>query len=230
VEKEKDIGVTGDSQLRFQDHLQEKINKANRLLGVIWRTFEYKDKETMVLLYKLLIRPHLEYANQAWAPHLRKDIDSLENVQRRATRMIPGLKDMEYEERLRHLNRPTLAFRRLRGEMIELLKMTHGVYENDLIGDMIQLATHTNTRGHPCKLKVQGARLDLRKYSFFVRSVEPWNHLSEEVVQAPSIHAFENRLDRLWKDHPLMQIRLQSNYPGIRCGHRSATPVKPTLS
>ena len=203
VEKEKDIGVTVDSQLKFQEHLQEKINKANRLLGVIWRTFEYKDEEIMVSLYKSLIRPHLEYANQAWAPHLRKDIESLESVQRRATRMIPGMKDLDYHERLQHLNLPTLAYRRLRGEMIELYKMTHGLYEDHLIGDRIQPANSTNTRGHSLKLKVQGARLDLRKHSFFVRAIEPWNHLSEYVVQAPSIAAFERRLDQLWKDHPL---------------------------
>ena len=70
-------------------------------------------------LYKVLVRPHLEYANQIWTPHLIKNITAVENVQRRATKMIPGLRDLEYEQRLFKLRLPTLAYRRLRGDMIE---------------------------------------------------------------------------------------------------------------
>jgi hypothetical protein len=69
------------------------------------------------------VRPHLEYSVQAWRPHLKKDIDLLEGVQRRATKMINGFKDKSYEDRLRCLN---LETRRLRGDLIEVFKMFKG--------------------------------------------------------------------------------------------------------
>ena len=103
-----------DAKLSFEHHIAAKINKANSVLGLINHTFEYKDSKTMVLLYKSLVRPHLEYANQIWAPHLMKHVIALENVQRRATRMIPGLKNLDYTQRLIKLQLPTLSFRRLK--------------------------------------------------------------------------------------------------------------------
>jgi hypothetical protein len=83
---EKDIGVIVDNHLQFEEHMQTKINKANSMMGIIRRTYAHLDEESFLLLYKSLVHPHLEYANQVWAPHLRKHIDSIENVQRRATR------------------------------------------------------------------------------------------------------------------------------------------------
>ena len=99
-QQEKDIGVIIDAKLSFEHHIAAKINKANSVLGLINRTFEYKDPNTMVLLYKSLVRPHLEYTNQIWPPHLMKHVIALENVQSRATRMIPGLKNLDYTQRL----------------------------------------------------------------------------------------------------------------------------------
>ena len=98
-------------------------------MGFIRRTYTYLDEETFLLLYKGLVRPHLEYANQVWAPHLRKDITALENVQRRATRQIPGFKELSYQERLSRLKLPTLSYRRVRGDMIEMYKILTGKYD-----------------------------------------------------------------------------------------------------
>ena len=129
VEKEKDIGVTIDSKLSFEQHMNEKINKANSTMGLIRRTFTCLDEEIFSLLYKALVRPHLEYANAIWSPYKIKDITALENVQRRATKQIPSLKNLEYEDRLRKLKLPTLRYRRLRGDMIETYKLTSGIYD-----------------------------------------------------------------------------------------------------
>ena len=87
-----------DSKLSFENHMHGKIGKANRILGVVRRSFLYLDDKTFLYLYKALIRPHLEFCNQVWSPHLRKHINSLENVQRRATRMLPQMKDLTYPE------------------------------------------------------------------------------------------------------------------------------------
>ena len=83
---EKDIGVTIDNKLNFEKHMTEKVNKANSVLGVIRRSFEYLNKDSFIMLYKSLVRPHIEYANQIWAPYKQKHIDMLEKVQKRATK------------------------------------------------------------------------------------------------------------------------------------------------
>ena len=80
----------------------------------------------MIPLYKAIVRPHLEYCIQAWRPHLRKDIDKLERVQRRATRMTPEMQTRCYEDRLQLCNLTTLETRRIRGDQIEVFKIMHG--------------------------------------------------------------------------------------------------------
>ena len=82
---------------------------------MICRNITYKDKSLIVPLYKAIVRPHLEYCIQAWSPYLRKDIYMLEKIQRRATKLIPGLRDLSYEERLKECGLTTLETRRLRG-------------------------------------------------------------------------------------------------------------------
>jgi hypothetical protein len=183
--------------------MSSKISKANRILGLIWRVFEHKDLETMIKLYKALVRPNLEYANQVWSPHLKKTTEATENVQRRMTRMIPGLKNLPYERRLQELKLPTLAYRRLRGDMIELFKMTSGVYDESLLQGHLKLRTNSTTRGHDKKIFVGQARLNVRRSSFYIRTAETWNKLPDDVVNAPSLPAFEARLDRTWVNHPL---------------------------
>ena len=104
-------------------------SKGNQVLGMIRRNITYKDKSLIVPLYKAIVRPHLEYCIQAWSPYLRKDIDMLEKIQRRATKLIPGLRDLRYEERLKECGLTTLETRRLRGDQIEVFKILSG-YEN----------------------------------------------------------------------------------------------------
>ena len=98
---EKDLGVTIDVDLNFTLHIQDKINKANSIMSLIRRSFTYLDTEMFKLLYKAIVRPHLEYAIQVWRPVLLKDITQLENVQRRATKLIPSIKHPSYENRLK---------------------------------------------------------------------------------------------------------------------------------
>ena len=129
VESEKDIGVTIDRNLTFEKHIQTQINKANQILGLMRRTFLHLNNRTFSLLFKALVRPHLEYASSVWSPYKKKDINSIENVQRRAIRMLPQMKNIEYEERLRNFKLPTLKYRRVKGDMIETFKITTGMYD-----------------------------------------------------------------------------------------------------
>ena len=93
---------------------------------MIKRSFIVRDKDVILQLYKSLVRPHLEYSIQAWRPHFQKDIDLIEGVQRRATKLDSDLKDKSYENRLRILNLKTLETIRLRGDLIEVYKIFKG--------------------------------------------------------------------------------------------------------
>ena len=97
---EKDLGVTIDHQLNFSDHIENAVKKANRVLGCLARTFRHLNKDTFLLLYKAMVRPHLEYASCVWCPHLKKNRDLIEQVQRRATRLEPETKGLSYNSRL----------------------------------------------------------------------------------------------------------------------------------
>jgi endonuclease/exonuclease/phosphatase family metal-dependent hydrolase len=210
IRSEKDLGVTIDNRLTFETHMWEKIKKANSIMATIRRTYQHLDKNTFTLLYKALVRPHLEYCNQAWHPHLRKHIDAIENVQRRATRLIPGMSDLSYPERLEALDLPTLAYRRLRGDMIETFKILTERYDNEVCGDLLR-PNLRQSRGHNLKLYKPQARTDIKKFSFTHRIVEPWNSLPAHVIEAPSTKAFEARLDRHWNDLPLKKDHRMRN-------------------
>ena len=93
-------------------------SKGIQILGLIRRTIMYKQKQLIVPLYKAIVRPHLEYFIQAWSPYCKKDIDKLEIIQRRATIMIPELRDLSYENRLLQCGLTTLETRTLRGDQI----------------------------------------------------------------------------------------------------------------
>ena len=90
----------------------------------------YLDKHNFNLFYKSLVRPHFEYGNVVWSPFFKSDIALIENVQRRATRYVPDINKLEYQERLEALNLPTLQHRRFRADMIETYKTTHGYFED----------------------------------------------------------------------------------------------------
>ena len=98
VESEKDRGVVIDNKLTFNQHIPEKINTANSIMGVLRRTMEYMDCTSFKLLYTALVRPHLEYASQVWCPYLKKHIEAIENVQRTASKQIPGISSISYED------------------------------------------------------------------------------------------------------------------------------------
>ena len=99
------------------------VDKANRMLGLIRIGFDCLNKEIFMNLYPALVRPLLEYCVQVWSPHKRKHVNLIEGVQRRATKLVPELKNLPYEERLKKLGLTTLEDRRIRGDMIETYKM-----------------------------------------------------------------------------------------------------------
>ena len=192
--KERDLGVILDNRLHFDQHIQAKINKANSIMALIRKTYTYLDNSSFLLLFKSLVRPHLEYANQIWKPYLKKHITAIENVQRRATRLLPGMQDLSYEERLQKLKLPTLQYRRTRGDLIETYKIASGHYDTQVTENFL-LFNNRTSRGHSMKIHHQRYNTNLRKNSFTVRIAQLWNSLPTGIVTAPSITSFERRLD-----------------------------------
>ena len=120
VQLEKDLGIWLDNKLTFETHIIKKANKANGMTAVIKKSFTKVTKQVFLNIYKCLIRPHLEFANIIWHPRLIKHQKILENVQRRATRLVSELKNLSYYERLKELKLSSLEYRRKRGTMIEM--------------------------------------------------------------------------------------------------------------
>ena len=128
--QEKDLEVTFSADMKISEQCQIAASKGNKILGLIRRTITYKEKQLIVPLYKAIVRPHLEYCIQAWRPYRKKDIDKLERIQRRATK-IPELRDLSYESRLLQCGLTTLQTRRLRGDQIEVFKIVNGYEDVD---------------------------------------------------------------------------------------------------
>ena len=123
----------------------------------------------------------------------------LESVQRRATKSIPGFRNLSYQQRLTKLKLPTLSHRRKRGDMIDVFKYLMGLY--DTHKPLFVINGLGKTRGHTMKLQKQYARLDVRKHFFSNRVVELWNSLPENVISATSVNSFKNRLDKYWSNN-----------------------------
>ena len=198
-QKEKDLGVIIDEQLKFHVQAAAATKKANQMLGIIKKTYTSRDAVTMATLYKAMVRPHLEYGNVIWGPSFQGDIIAVERIQRRATRLIPELKNMPYQERLMNLKLPTLVYRRKRGDMIMMFKIMCGLVRID-VNKLFTNATIKKTRGHSKKVFKRHAIKTVRKHFFSQRIVNDWNSLPEHVVEAPSTLEFKKRLDHHWKD------------------------------
>ena len=197
MKDEKDLGVIIDNELSFHKQAAAAVKKANSCLGLIKRSFIKIDKETVPLLYKSLIRPHLEYGNLIWGPFFKQDAQLVERVQRRATKLISDLSQLDYQERLKQLNLPSLQHRRRRGDMIFTYKIIRGKVNLD-VKDFFVLSQN-NTRGHPYKIRKQKATKRSTINCFSVRVINDWNSLPAEVVAAQTTNEFKNRLDEHWK-------------------------------
>ncbi len=199
ITEEKDLGVIVSSNFKVSKQCIKAAKKGNQILGLIKRTITCRSKEIIGRLYKSLVRPHLEYCIQAWRPHLVKDIDILEKVQRRATRMIRECTGKTYDERLTMVGLTTLECRRVRADLLEVFKILKG-YEG--VEEKLFFSRHiSNTRGHSMKLYKDRVNRDVLKYSFANRVIEQWNRLPEEVISANSINSFKNKVDKYLKSN-----------------------------
>ena len=123
-------GVIVDDKLSFSIHIIEQVNIAYQIMGAIRRSFTDLNSDNFRNFFKTMVHPHLEYATSVWSPHMRKDIQPIENVQQRATNQLPKISKLPYNKRLRQLDLPTLTCRRIHADMIEVFKILK-YYDSD---------------------------------------------------------------------------------------------------
>ena len=147
---EKDVGVTFDACLQFRLHIKNMVSKANQRVGLIRRSFSHLNIKSFKLLYKSLVRPILEYCSVIWNPLYITDDKEIEKVQKRATKLVPHLRNLDYTERLQALNLTTLAYRRRRTDILQVFRIINKI-DNIPVENFFEF-NESASRGHLYKI------------------------------------------------------------------------------
>jgi hypothetical protein len=193
-----DLGVMFDSKLSFSMHCNNVANKGYMRANMLLKCFHTRDHDMQIKLFNVFVRPILEYNSPIWSPHLTKDINVIEKVQKFFTKNLRGLKNLPYSHRLATLKQPTLQSRRLRADLIYLFKILNGYVDKDLRKLFVQSSnvsiSEMQLRGNVFKLVMPKPRTDMLKFFFVYRTAKYWNTLPTVVCDTKSLAVFKSRL------------------------------------
>ena len=193
----KYLGVTLQSNLKWDKHIEEKTANANQTLGILKRNIKSPAHNIRELAYKALVRPKLEYASIVWSPWQVYLINSIEKVQRRAARYVYNdyRSDSSVTSMISKLYWESLETRRTKAGLIMFYKMFNGI-ANIPFNQYIQLSTLNSTRhSHQFKLIPMYCKKNASKFSFLSRTTPVWNQLPEEIISCNSLDSFKYKLD-----------------------------------
>ena len=193
VNSHLDLGVLVDTNLKFHGHIRTTVHKAGGLAQNFLKSTVCRKPEFMLFLLTTHIRPIIEYCSCIWNTGYQGDLILLESVQRRWTKQIESVKNLEYSDRLRELNLYSVRGRLIRADLIQYWKIFNGK-SHITASDLFQLAPQSGTRGHCYKIFMPSTYTEVRKRFFNVRCIPTWNSLPQHVVTAPSIYCFKKLL------------------------------------
>ena len=199
----RDLGVFVDNKLNWRTHYNIIVLKAKQLSGWILNTFYTRSQETMMTLFKSLVRSRLEYCAEVWNPHLLKDINFLEKIQRTFTSRIFGMRSLNYWERLARLNIMSLQRRREKIIIMHVWKIKNGFFPNS-VDLQFKLHQQSNTIKAVLKPlpKVRGRVLTLYEESFTINASKLWNILPAELTHITSLGSFVFKLNKFLTSIP----------------------------
>ena len=196
---ERDLGILVSNDLKWKSQTEAATAKANRVFGIFKRVFQCRSVKLWQTLYKTYVRPHLEFAIQAWCPYLKKDINNLEKVQRRVSKHIQGLSGLEYQDRLAVLGWTTLEARRIRGDVI----LAHQHLNNNIKVDLKWTWLPSTGEGIRANDAPRLAQPPLirncaqRENFFSLRVVKSWRNLPGDIANEKNINSFKNKYDKM---------------------------------
>ena len=180
---------------------EKSCKTANRVLGFIARNFRYKNKELILPLYKYLVHIHLEHAVQFWSQNLRRDIDKIEKIPRRATKIIPEIRNHNYHQRIHDIDLISLVQRRPRGQLIEAFKYVNRFTTASAWG-LFDYDINDRTRINKAKHIVKHFNTSVAQHFYPIKITTTWIALSSEVVISRTVNSFKNSLDKHWAENP----------------------------
>ena len=200
----RDLGVTYDNKLRFDDYIHKIVSKAFQMVNLIYRTFVSKNTDLLCRAFKTYVRPILEYCSPIWSPYLLHDINKIESVQRYFTcRLFPG-QQLIYTERLSLTNLNSLESRRIKFDLLMYCKIINNLVDTDS-SKFVTFVHHSfNTRGHGLKLTKKLYPTNALANTFANRCINCWNALPSSIVSSPTLAHFEMQLEKL--TYPTIEV------------------------
>ena len=197
VDRAKYLGVTVSKNLQWHDQVGTVTKKANSTLHMVARNLRYCPRKSRTLAYCSLVRPKLEYCASVWDPHQQQDIESLEKVNRRATRVVynKSWRDCNVSPTalLKELGWPPLEERRRTQRLCMMYKIVHGLVA---VPPTRLVKPNRQLRGHRYKYQHISTNCEQSKHSFYPRTIREWNSLDANIAEAPSLESFRNRLSK----------------------------------